>query len=47
MRQRSEKVLTPEKKRFLKLRAELFNTLVLSNAAPTYRGFHRPPEDDG
>ncbi len=42
VRQRSEKVLTPEKKRFLKLRAELFNTLVLSNAAPTYKEFVVP-----
>jgi len=42
VRQRGGKVLTPEKERFLTLRGELFNTLVLSNAAPTYRDFVVP-----
>ncbi|MGA7104793.1 MAG: NAD-glutamate dehydrogenase domain-containing protein [Candidatus Deferrimicrobiaceae bacterium] len=39
VRQRGARVLTREKERFLKLRAELSNTLVLSNASPTYKEF--------
>jgi glutamate dehydrogenase len=47
VRQRGERVLTPEKKRFLRLRGELFNTLVLSNASPTYKEFVIPQKMTG
>jgi glutamate dehydrogenase len=47
VRQRGERVLTREKERFLKLRGELFNTLILSNASPTYREFVVPRKMTG
>jgi glutamate dehydrogenase len=47
VRQRGERVLTQEKERFLKLRGELFNSLVLSNASPTYKEFVVPRKMTG
>jgi glutamate dehydrogenase len=42
VRQRGEKVLAPEEERVRQLQGELFNTLILSNASPTYREFVVP-----
>ncbi len=48
VKQRGERVLLlPEKERFLRLRAELFNTLILSNASPIYREFVVPRKMTG
>jgi glutamate dehydrogenase len=48
VKQRGERVLLiPEKERFLRLRGELFNTLILSNASPIYREFVVPRKITG
>ncbi len=47
VRQRGEKVLTPEGERVRRLKGELFNTLILSNASPTYKEFVVPRKMTG
>jgi glutamate dehydrogenase len=47
VRQRGEKVLTPEEERVRKLKGELFNALILSNASPTYKEFVVPRKMTG
>ncbi len=47
VRQRGEKVLTPEGERVRRLKGELFNTLILSNASPTYKEFVIPRKMTG
>ncbi len=42
VRQRGEKALLPNQEQIRKLRGELFNSLILSNASPTYREFVVP-----
>lgn len=42
VRRRDEKVLAPGEERVRQLQEELFNTLILSNASPTYREFVVP-----
>ncbi|MGB6410999.1 MAG: NAD-glutamate dehydrogenase domain-containing protein [Candidatus Deferrimicrobiaceae bacterium] len=47
VRQRGERVLTPEGERVRQLKGELFNTLILSNASPTYKEFVIPRKMTG
>ncbi len=47
VRQRGEKVLTPEEEQVRQLKGELFNTLILSNASPTYKEFVVPRKMTG
>jgi len=47
VRQRGKKVLAPEEEQVRQLQGELFNTLILSNASPTYREFVIPQRMTG